>query len=346
MHLEFGLLSANEIRSRAVIVCKREEDLHDPRMGCNSQTAAQCPTCGNMSDFCPGHIGCIELTDVLYNILFIRDVVKLANAVTFKGRFKHTGDRVFDSSTSSDFSGNDMYELLSNVNQRALDDFGWRQRPENALISTLVVAPHSCRPNLFHNGHVIRDGITYRYTDIIRLNNILSGLESAPKHVRDDIRRQQQWYVTTLMDSNEQSGEYFRKKNDKVFFEGFKQRQTGKSGRIRANLSGKRSDYTARTVISGDPKLDVDEVGVPEVIARQLTVPHMVTSFNLMEMKAKYLAGKARWFTDSSGRRYNLKYFKPTQLKVNDILDCVLDNDDIVIMNRQPTLHIGKVCFI
>ena len=50
-------------------------------------------------------------------------------------------------------------------------------------------------------------------------------------------------------------------------------RLKGKEGRLRGNLIGKRVDFLARTVITGDPNLELDEVGVPKSIAMNLTYP-------------------------------------------------------------------------
>jgi DNA-directed RNA polymerase II subunit RPB1 len=58
------------------------------------------------------------------------------------------------------------------------------------------------------------------------------------------------------------------------------QRLKGKSGRIRGNLMGKRVDFSARTVITGDPNIGIDELGVPWTIAQNLTFPESVTMFN------------------------------------------------------------------
>ena len=54
------------------------------------------------------------------------------------------------------------------------------------------------------------------------------------------------------------------------------QRLKGKTGRFRGNLSGKRVDYSSRTVISPDPNLQIDQVAVPEHVAKTLTYPERV----------------------------------------------------------------------
>lgn len=43
---------------------------------------------------------------------------------------------------------------------------------------------------------------------------------------------------------------------------------------------GKRVDFSARTVISGDPNISIDELGVPWSIALNLTYPETVTAHN------------------------------------------------------------------
>ena len=50
---------------------------------------------------------------------------------------------------------------------------------------------------------------------------------------------------------------------------------------MRGNLMGKRVDFSARTVISGDPNISIDELGVPWSIALNMTYPETVTPHNL-----------------------------------------------------------------
>jgi DNA-directed RNA polymerase II subunit RPB1 len=61
-------------------------------------------------------------------------------------------------------------------------------------------------------------------------------------------------------------------------------RLKGKEGRLRGNLMGKRVDFSARTVITGDPNLELDEVGVPKSVAMTLTYPERGKSILLVEM--------------------------------------------------------------
>lgn len=130
---------------------------------------------------------------------------------------------------------------------------------------------------------------------------------------------------------------------------GFCQRLKGKQGRFRGNLSGKRVDFSGRTVISPDPNLSIDEVAVPDRVAKVLTYPERVTRYNRVKLQelivngpnvhpgANYLLKK-----DEDARR-NLRYGDRVklakQLRVGDIVERHLEDGDIVLFNRQPSLH-------
>ena len=135
---------------------------------------------------------------------------------------------------------------------------------------------------------------------------------------------------------------------------GFCQRLKGKQGRFRGNLSGKRVDFSARTVISPDPNLRIDEVAVPERVAKILTYPERVTSFNLDRLRNAVRNGcdrhpGANYVTaGSNGFKKYLKFGNRATiadgLKYGDIVERHIVDGDIVLFNRQPSLH--KVCNI
>ena len=90
------------------------------------------------------------------------------------------------------------------------------------------------------------------------------------------------------------------------------QRLKGKEGRIRGNLMGKRVDFSARTVITPDPNLAIDEVGVPRTIARNLTYPEIVTPFNINKLQELVNNGPAelpgaRYIIRNDGLRLDLR---------------------------------------
>jgi DNA-directed RNA polymerase III subunit RPC1 len=71
----------------------------------------------------------------------------------------------------------------------------------------------------------------------------------------------------------------------------FAQRLKGKQGRFRGNLSGKRVDFSGRTVISPDPNLKIDEVAVPERVAMIMTYPERVNAHNKKLLQEAILRG-------------------------------------------------------
>ena len=63
-----------------------------------------------------------------------------------------------------------------------------------------------------------------------------------------------------------------------------RQRLKGKDGRIRNNLMGKRVDFSGRSVITPDPNIELDELGVPYTIAKNLTYPEIINDYNRERM--------------------------------------------------------------
>ncbi|MEM2875849.1 MAG: DNA-directed RNA polymerase subunit A', partial [Candidatus Bathyarchaeia archaeon] len=126
-------------------------------------------------------------------------------------------------------------------------------------------------------------------------------------------------------------------------------RLKGKEGRFRSNLSGKRVDFSARTVISPDPNIDLNEVGVPLEVAMKLTFPEKVTFFNLEEMKRCVINGPekypgALYVVRPDGKRIRLEFVSDREkiadaLEPGFIVERHLKDGDIAIFNRQPSLH-------
>ena len=142
---------------------------------------------------------------------------------------------------------------------------------------------------------------------------------------------------------------------------GLCQRLKGKQGRFRGNLSGKRVDFSGRTVISPDPNLRIDEVAVPERVARIMTFPDRVTPHNIDALRQAVLNGTDVWPGANFATIAALGNFKrflklgsrqdiASKLAVGDIVERHLRDNDVVLFNRQPSLHkvgvmnITKVC--
>ena len=226
-------------------------------------------------------------------------------------------------------------------------------KPENLICTVFPVPPPSVRPSVRNDtGQRCEDDLTHKLCDIIKTNNTLR-----QKIDKDGTNPEQidywyillQFHIATFVDNclpgippaKQRTGRPLRSLTERL---------KSKEGRIRGNLMGKRVDFSARSVITPDPNIDLDELGVPIKIAMNLTFPEVVNAHNIDEMYklvyngndtypgAKYI----RKNDDGKGyRTIRLKNLRKDQIILNhgDIVDRHLRNGDYVLFNRQPSLH-------
>ncbi|KAL8734969.1 MAG: hypothetical protein Q9181_003001 [Wetmoreana brouardii] len=164
--------------------------------------------------------------------------------------------------------------------------------------------------------------------------------------------------VNTLVDSDRSPFQGMAGKQNE---EGIKQKLEKKDGLFRKNMMGKRVNFAARSVISPDPNIETNEIGVPPVFAKKLTFPEPVTNHNFYELKQAVINGVEKWpgaaaVENENGQIINLrtKNLEERQALANQLLAPSstningarnkkvhrhLNNGDVVVMNRQPTLH-------
>lgn len=224
-------------------------------------------------------------------------------------------------------------------------------RPEWLVLTVLPVPPIAVRPSItLESGMRSEDDLTHKLVDIIRINERLrENIEAgAPQLIIEDLWELLQYHVTTYFD-NETSGIPPARHRSGRPLRTLAQRLKGKEGRFRSNLSGKRVDFSARTVISPDPYISINEVGVPVDIAKQLTIPERVNPFNVEELRKLVLAGPdahpgANYIIRPDGKRVDLRFAKDRKsiadsLTVGFIVERHLRDGDVVLFNRQPSLH-------
>ena len=224
-------------------------------------------------------------------------------------------------------------------------------RPEWAVLQVMPVPPVSVRPSItLESGIRSEDDLTHKLVDIIRINQKLrEALESGvPINIIQELHELLQYHVTTYFD-NEVSGLPPARHRSGRALKTLSQRLKGKEGRFRGNLSGKRVDFSARTVVSPDPNLDINEVGVPLDVASRLTIPEKVTNYNTEAMKRLIENGPdnypgALYIVRPDGRRVRLEFVTDRKV-VGDLIqpgfvvERHLRDGDIVLFNRQPSLH-------
>src|SRR2546428_806633 len=173
-------------------------------------------------------------------------------------------------------------ERIPNEDLRVLGMNPEVARPEWMVLTALLVPPVTVRPSItLESGDRSEDDLTHKLVDVLRINQRLRENRDAgaPQLIVEDLWELLQYHVTTYFD-NQTSGIPPARHRSGRPLKTLVQRLKGKEGRFRSNLSGKRVNFSARTVISPDPILSINEVGVPVEAARELTVPVHVQSYN------------------------------------------------------------------
>ena len=222
-------------------------------------------------------------------------------------------------------------------------------RPEWAVLTSLLVPPVTIRPSIIlESGERSEDDLTHKLSDIIRANqrlweNLNAG---APEVIIEDLWDLLQFHVTTFFDNTvaripparHRSGQPLKTITERI---------KGKEGRIRKNLAGKRVNYSGRTVVSPDPCIEVNEVGIPYEIAKIVTVAESVTDLNLEHIKKLIDQGEsypgANYVIRPDGKRKkitdDLKEEIKNELALGYKVERHLQDGDIVLFNRHPSLH-------
>ncbi|MEM4245236.1 MAG: DNA-directed RNA polymerase subunit A' [Candidatus Nanoarchaeia archaeon] len=223
-------------------------------------------------------------------------------------------------------------------------------RPEWMVLTILQIPPVTMRPSItLESGERSEDDLTHKLGDIVRINqrlfeNINAG---APEIIVEDLWDLLQYHIITYFDNTLTSIPPARHRSGQPL-KTLVERIKSKEGRFRHNLAGKRVNFAARTVISPDAKLNLNEVGVPKEISTELTVPERVTEWNIKRMKefiqrgptnypgANYVItpdGKKKKITDET------KQLLIDSLELGSIVERHIMDGDVAIFNRQPSLH-------
>lgn len=223
-------------------------------------------------------------------------------------------------------------------------------RPEWLILTIMPIPPVTMRPSItLETGERSEDDLTHKLGDIVRINqrlfeNINAG---APEIIIEDLWDLLQYHVSTFFDNNIAQLPPARHRNGQPL-KTITERIKSKEGRIRNNLAGKRVNFSARTVVSPDPMLDINEIGTPKEIAMKLTVPEVVNEWNVEYLKifvergtkkypgANYVArpdGKRKKISDETKEQL-LEELQPGYIVERHLMD-----GDIALFNRQPSLH-------
>jgi len=256
--------------------------------------------------------------------------------------------------TQLEFPAEEVLRIFKRITEEDMEVMGFNpkwNRPEWMICTVLPVPPPAVRPSIIEeNGQRREDDLTHKLSDIIKTNNNIN--DKIKRGASEDtiklITMVLQYHIFTFIDnqipglapSQQRNGRKLKSVSD---------RMKKKEGRIRGNLNGKRVDQSARSVITPDPYISIDELGVPIRIALNITFPETVNNYNVEELRKLIKNGPDQW----PGAKYikkahdsitiNLKYADlnkiSLELKNGDIVHRHLTNGDYILFNRQPSLH-------
>jgi DNA-directed RNA polymerase subunit A' len=298
--------------------------LMDLRLGA-IDPGVRCRTCGGRLKECLGHPGSIDLARPIIHLKYVplielglrcfcKECGKLLIAEKDMDRYSPSErakkakdakkcpycgavhEKVKLDKPTSFFIGKtrlfptEIREILVNIPNEELKKIGINTatcRPEWAILTMLLVPPVTIRPSIIlESGERSEDDLTHKLSDIIRANqrlweNLNAG---APEVIIEDLWDLLQFHITTFFDNSVAKIPPARHRSGQPL-KTIMERIKGKEGRIRKNLAGKRVNYSGRTVISPDPHIGINEVGVPFEIARVVTVAEGVTDLNINKLK-------------------------------------------------------------
>jgi len=244
-----------------------------------------------------------------------------------------------------------VIKLFSRISNDDIEFMGFNptwSRPEWMICQVLAVPPPAVRPSVKHDSQQrSEDDITHIMVNIIKTNKTLQEKidQNVNANIIDDWTTVLQYYIATLVDNKIPGVAAVAQRSGRPL-KAIKERLQGKQGRVRGNLMGKRVDYSARSVITPDPQLSIRELGVPLKIAKNLTKPVTINKNNISFLLRLVKNGPdeypgAKILEKKTGETISLRFIDrdSIKLKFGDIVHRHMMDGDVILFNRQPTLH-------
>lgn len=250
------------------------------------------------------------------------------------------------------------YNLLKNIPKKEIQLLKMPYKdmhPIDMIVYYVLVPPVCLRPSVVVTETTRNeDDLTAKLIEVMQLNHLIkkSISEGLGFSQLNQTWRQLQFILAQYINADT-PGIPLNIAGNKAI-RAFCQRLKGKQGRFRGNLSGKRVDFSGRTVISPDPNIPIGQVVVPEDMAKIFTYPSVVNAVNIEYMKklilngpkvhpgANYVRFKNEHDSNFSSMMFineRNKKMIANDIKYGDIVERHLCDDDTVLFNRQPSLH-------
>ncbi len=226
-------------------------------------------------------------------------------------------------------------------------------RPDWMICQVMAVPPPAVRPSVKHDAQQrSEDDLSHILVNILKTNHTLlekmkvDNANDPTSHgsAIDDWTMMLQYYVAAQVDNKIPGVPTVAQRSGRPL-KTIKDRLNGKGGRMRGNLMAKRVDFSARSVITADPNISIRELGIPMKIAKNITKPEVVNDRNRAFLTKLVRNGDvypgAKILERKSGVNITLRYMDRDSivLENGDIVHRHMMNGDIILFNRQPTLH-------
>ena len=246
-----------------------------------------------------------------------------------------------------------VFKRISNEDMELLGFNPIWSRPEWLISTVLPVPPPAVRPSIIEeNGQRREDDLTHKLSDIVKFNLLYKEKKEKASTNAEVLKNSAlilQYHVFTFLNNSIPGISAALQRNGRKM-KSVSDRLRKKDGRIRGNLNAKRVDQSARSVITPDPYISVDQLGVPIKVAMNLTFPEIVNQLNIDKVRNLILNGPDNWpgakYIHKSGKDgiiINIKYCNlgdiADNLQIGDIVHRHVMDDDYVLFNRQPSLH-------
>ena len=229
-------------------------------------------------------------------------------------------------------------------------------RPDWMICQVLPVPPPAVRPSVKHDAQQrSEDDLTHIYSNIIKTNTDLFNKlrENAQPNIIEGLTTVLQYFVAMIVNNKVKGAVPMAQRSGRPL-QCIMGRLNSKNGRIRGNLMGKRVDFSARSVITGDPNLSIRQLGVPRKIAMNITKPITVNDLNrdfLMKLiqNGPDVYPGAKILEKRNGEHISLRYVDRGSIRIEngDIVHRHMMDGDAVLFNRQPSLHrMSMMCHI
>jgi len=211
--------------------------------------------------------------------------------------------------------------------------------PRNFVVNFVPVIPLCARPYIVREGERMDDYLTNTYCNILnkKIESVQQVEDDQKEPVYQDIIDHYRIMIEGMKSSEQTYSKGSKKETTKSIFD----RISGKQGIIRKHLLGKRIDYSGRTVIGPNGTLQFNEVALP-MLMRQVTIPEFVTIYNIDRLRELGRKGEVSYFCPKKGKNAGIKInfnINRHQLNLGDKVGRYTQEGDIVLANRQPTLH-------